>query len=232
MDQLDFSSILLKRGHEEILSGSADSTATSSVSKQQRSISPPVLQQFGLYRSHPSFSGWVIRPAHIDMMDFAFDNLPSTFDHHTVAWINLRNYSSASSSSSTEDTADTHKYCGKWMWFVAAHRVDEIFILLAGALQQGLLGDSIKVPPVSCKQVFAGSAPETATENTNQDGEGSPRVVPRVVPFIVYTKDFRDRDDVLRVGLALRKLGASRTISYKPGKSPGRNRSLSDSTEI
>jgi hypothetical protein len=38
-----------------------------------------------------------------------------------------------------------------------------------------------------------------------------------VHPIIVYTKDFRDQADVLRVGLELRKLGGNaRTLSYKP----------------
>ncbi len=168
------------------------------------------------YRCAPMFGGWVRRPLHIDLMDYALANLPSTWNPIEVAWVSL------------------DMYVGKWMWFVYESQVDEKFIILAEALQNGLLGDCIKVPPVSCVQKFhdesqsssnasssssatnassSGSASRSNSSSAQQLGSSS------VVPFIVYTKDFRDRDDVLRVGLALRKLmGYSKTISYKPGQ--------------
>lgn len=137
--------------------------------------------------------GWIVRPPDVDMMDFALNNLPSSgpWDFGPTCWINLRTYNETSNDKST-----SHAYSGKWMWFVYNKDVDDRFIMLADALQNGLLGDSLKVPPVDC-QVKEGQRES-------------------VSPFIIYTKDFRDRTDVLRVGLALRMLGAVGTISYKP----------------
>ena len=80
------------------------------------------------------------------------------------------------------------------MWYVARDKVDEVFMRLAETMEHGLLGHCIKVP------------------GTLKLGEGKAAV------FIVYTKDFQDRDDVLRVGLKLREvLEIKRTFSYKPG---------------
>lgn len=146
-------------------------------------------------------SGWVSRPSHVDMMDFALANLPSTWHSRGVAWISLRNFTANSNNENKENG-----YCGKWMWFIHENEVDEKFLMLADALQNGMLGHSIKVSPVSCRQC------PNNPQDKNKSNQAS------MTPFIIYTKDFRDRDDVLRVGLALRKLGnIHQTISYKPG---------------
>lgn len=91
----------------------------------------------------------------------------------------------------TSDKCDT-SYNGKWMWFRPPKSMDNDFLKVAMALQEFSLGKSVKVRPF-------GNSNETHT-----------------IPIIVYTEDFRDRDDVLRVGLALRSIGARGTISYKP----------------
>lgn len=76
------------------------------------------------------------------------------------------------------------------MWFVKSVDLDECFILVAKAFQMGLLGDSVKVPPM-----------RTAA----------------VQPIIIYTNDFRDEDDVLRVALNLRQYASiEKTLAYKP----------------
>jgi Domain of unknown function (DUF1917) len=170
----------------------------------------------GIYRAQIDVSGWVIQPEHIDPMDFALSNLPSTWNPEQVAWINLKNCTSkvlgkGSGSPSVTKSQDDYKFSGKWMWFVRESVVDEKFIMLAEALRNGQLGDSLKVPPVSCEQRSFGSTGDTASEPLESQ--------PKMVPFIIYTKDFRDRDDVLRVGLALKRIAAiETTISYKPGE--------------
>jgi hypothetical protein len=85
---------------------------------------------------------------------------------------------------------NNRKYIGKWMWFVDRNFVDRCFLIVSHALMQGLLGHAAKVPP-----------PNSST----------------IVPIIVYTTNFMDKEDILRVGLMLRKIGNIRkTISYKP----------------
>ena len=226
MSFVDFSSILAKR----------ERPVDSCEDFGRKLVKSHFEEDIGPHRAQIQMNGWVVRPSHVDMMDFVLDNLPSTWNPTRVAWVNLRNYSPPTSTNNTALTSTDHRYCGKWMWFVPECVVDEKFIMLAEALQMGLLGDSLKVPPVQCVQKFSGDMPgdaessnhhqnhnstsvassSTATSFGVQSSGGTERM--RVVPFIIYTKDFRDREDVLRVGLALRKLGIKKTISYKPGQ--------------
>ena len=82
-------------------------------------------------------------------------------------------------------------YVGKWMWFVSVEHLDDAFVAVAAALDTCHLGSTVKTAPPT-----SGSS---------------------VVPIIIYTDDYRDQADVLRVGLVVQSLlPTPRTISYKP----------------
>lgn len=134
-------------------------------------------------------SCWISQPNSCsDALSFALSNLPSTWKWQGVAWIHAHAPLHLTHLHRDHSVAG---YCGKWMWFVSETSLDDVFIKVVDSLQQGLLGQSVKVPP--------------------PDSDNA------VHPIIVYTKDFRDQVDVLRVGLELRKLGGNaRTLSYKP----------------
>lgn len=262
--KLDFSSLLStsKRKNEESDQHVAKQAKTNPTF-QQSSFSPnqslqslasskqPSQSKANHFRCAASFGGWVRRPAGMETMNYALANLPSTFDPNEVAWVSLDTYKHSASTAPTQ-------YSGKWMWFVYESQADEKFILLADALENGLLGDCIKVPPVNCKQkeqtawvdksssttnninnnsdssngagtgavsasrssiLSSGSAAVSRASSSAGNATASSGERAAVVPFIVYTSDFRDRAEVQRVGLELRKLiGYSKTISYKPGQ--------------
>jgi hypothetical protein len=134
-------------------------------------------------------SCWISQPNSCnDALSFALSNLPSTWKWQGVAWIHAHAPLHMTHIHRDNSVAG---YCGKWMWFVTETSLDDVFIKVVDSLQKGLLGHSVKVPP--------------------PDSDST------VHPIIVYTKDFRDQADVLRVGLELRKLGGNaRTLSYKP----------------
>lgn len=79
--------------------------------------------------------------------------------------------------------------CGKWMWFLPAEKLDTSFVAVAASLQNGALGHAAKCPP------------------PNSTG---------YTPIIIFTQDFTNTEDVLRVGLELRRIGAEGRLSYKP----------------
>ena len=82
-------------------------------------------------------------------------------------------------------------WIGKWMWFVSPKYLDDAFIAVAAALDTCHLGSTVKTAP-----------PANSTS---------------AVPIIIYTDDYRNRDDVLRIGLVVQSLSESKiTISYKP----------------
>lgn len=81
---------------------------------------------------------------------------------------------------------------GKWLLFVSFAEQDAVWAAIVRALQAGLLGPSAKTGP-----------PDSSSEYES-------------AMFCVYTHDWLDRDDVLRVGLALRAAtGLKRALSYK-----------------
>jgi hypothetical protein len=153
--------------------------------------------------------GLVMNDVGVQPVDFILDNLPSTWSNELlpVSWVYMMLRSRTPSTSKD--------FVGKWMWFVPASEVDERTIQVASALEQGLLGHYVKVPPVDCVQGYCSTTPSSSSSSSSS----SPVVkapLNRAVPLIVYTADFRDRADVLRVGLALRALGQRGTMSYKP----------------
>ena len=155
------------------------------------------------HRSVPQMG--IVRNLHtFQLVDFLLDNLPSSWSHEllNVHWVYVSRRANVTSSANSTCV-------GKWMWFVPASEVDEKSVLVAGALEQGLLGCSFKVPPVSCPQKGSNTYTNTNTNtNTNTIRE-------RYVPLIIYTEDFKDRNDVLRVGRSIQDLGAG-LLSYKP----------------
>jgi hypothetical protein len=90
--------------------------------------------------------------------------------------------------------------CGKWMLFPEPRVVDDVWGVVARATAANELGSAAKVAP----------------KDPNEGRVGAARLI------CVYTRDFRDKDDVGRVLARLRELGLvrvnARPIYYKCGE--------------
>ena len=83
---------------------------------------------------------------------------------------------------------------GKWLIFSDAAKVDSIWRKVKQAVEDGLLGDRVKV--------------STAKPNPNAR-DSSRRVI------CVFTYDYEDIEDVRRIREQLRRLGVTEKIAYK-----------------
>jgi hypothetical protein len=83
---------------------------------------------------------------------------------------------------------------GKWMIFVNKDEIDKWWEIVKDAVEKGILGDEAKV--------------STARPNPNSAD-------PRKGVIVVYTYDWTDKDDVMRIREELRKLGIVWKIPYK-----------------
>lgn len=88
---------------------------------------------------------------------------------------------------------------GKWLVFVPARQVDQWWELIRLATEQGLLGISAKA----------------ATARPNELATSQ-----RTKLICVYTRDWQDHADVLRVLQQLRDLGVISRLSYKTDRRP------------
>ncbi len=87
-----------------------------------------------------------------------------------------------------------NKNCGKWLIFAPITQIDDIWIKIKLATEEGKLGSSAKV--------------STAKPNPNStDAKKS--------VICVYTYDWTDKDDVMRIRQRLRELGIISKIPYK-----------------
>lgn len=83
---------------------------------------------------------------------------------------------------------------GKWLVFVPEKEVDEVWEKIRSATQEGKLGQASKV----------------ATAKDNPLAGGSTNKV-----ICVYTYDWTDKEDVMRIREELRQLGITNKIPYK-----------------
>ncbi|MBI5243018.1 MAG: DUF1917 domain-containing protein [Elusimicrobia bacterium] len=83
---------------------------------------------------------------------------------------------------------------GKWLIFVPLARVDAVWELIRLATEEGRLGDSAKV----------------ATARANHNAVDQDKKV-----ICVYTYDWQDKEDVMRIRAELRTLGIAWEIPYK-----------------
>ena len=88
-------------------------------------------------------------------------------------------------------------YVGKWMIFEAPEKVDAAWEKIRKATEEGRLGISAKV------------------RTARPEKEGSPHDITKSRVICVYTKDWRDEGDVMRVREELRKMGFGHKLSYK-----------------
>lgn len=88
---------------------------------------------------------------------------------------------------------------GKWLVFIPVRYVDKYWRTVKQAVQDGKLGPVAKV----------------ATARPNPD-----EVDPTRRPIVIYTADWRDKDDVRRVLRGPRSLGISWRLTYRPTKPP------------
>jgi hypothetical protein len=84
--------------------------------------------------------------------------------------------------------------CGKWLIFVPVAEIDELWVKIALATEEGRLGGSAKV----------------ATSKPNPNARD-----PNTRVICVYTYDWTDAEDRGRVRQALRELGIQQKIPYK-----------------
>lgn len=82
---------------------------------------------------------------------------------------------------------------GKWLIWLRAETIDRYWQKFKGSVEQGSLGGEAKVSTVVSRQVK----------------QGKPYVI------CVYTYDYNDRADVMRIRQVLRDLGIKLPISYK-----------------
>jgi hypothetical protein len=83
---------------------------------------------------------------------------------------------------------------GKWLMFMPLDQLDELWEKIKRSTEEGQLGSSSKVA--------------TAKQNPNAT-DSSTKVI------CVYTYDWTDRQDVMRIRGELRKLGVTSKIPYK-----------------
>lgn len=93
----------------------------------------------------------------------------------------------------TRPDAIEDELAGKWLIFLPADQVDEAWVVVRDATVADELGISTKV----------------STAKENPESRDNNKVI------YVYTKDWRDEDDVMRVRERLRELGFIDRIGYK-----------------
>ena len=93
----------------------------------------------------------------------------------------------------TRPDAIEDELAGKWLIFLPADQVDEAWVVVRDATVADELGISAKV----------------STAKENPESRDNKKVI------YVYTKDWRDEGDVMRVRERLRELGFIERIGYK-----------------
>src|SRR5438876_141142 len=83
---------------------------------------------------------------------------------------------------------------GKWLIFLKRNEADELWFQIKDAVEQGQLGSAAKI-------------------STNHPE--SIRFSPKAQVICVYTYDYADQADVMRVRQRLRELGVNWEVSYK-----------------
>src|SRR5207237_3163240 len=83
--------------------------------------------------------------------------------------------------------------CGKWIIFLSEPYIDELWQLIRTATEQGELGHEAKA---------------SSAGRIRARGE-------KMYMICVYTYDFQDKEDVMRVREMLREKGIKRPINYK-----------------
>ncbi|MFE2971699.1 putative phosphothreonine lyase domain-containing protein [Streptomyces sp. NPDC059340] len=91
-------------------------------------------------------------------------------------------------------TEDDHPWSGKWLWFTPLSLLDASWTTIRAATEDGLLGYRSKAATLI---------------NTRTKSDDTRR------PICVYTRDWRDIDDVQRVLTNLRALGIVDVLLYK-----------------
>jgi len=86
---------------------------------------------------------------------------------------------------------------GKWLIFVPIERIDKVWFKIKFATEEGRLGEISKV----------------ATTKDNPNAANS-----NIKVICVYTYDWMDEEDVMRIRHELRQLGIIRKIPYKADK--------------
>jgi Domain of unknown function (DUF1917) len=91
---------------------------------------------------------------------------------------------------------------GKWLIWLSAANINRYWKIIKEAVEQGRLGDEAKVSTAASPYVK----------------QGKPYVI------CVYTYDYQDRDDVMRIRQVLRDLGLKKPIPYKRDEDTSRLR--------
>jgi hypothetical protein len=160
------------------------------------------------------YSGWLtFDPKSSSLDHFLQTSAPSRTPATRCAWIAVRNpnatempggdvhgvvaaFQQMPDAQKSQETLDilAHTYgvlCGKWMLFIKQENIDEVWAKIARAVVAGELGPSAKVSPYGAQQ------------------NGCHLIC-------VYTDNFTDEMDVLRVRQKLYDLEFNGKLNYKP----------------
>ena len=110
---------------------------------------------------------------------------------------------------------------GKWVIFVAPQNLDEVWAKVSRATEEGRLGHRAKAATDASAKLIAAleeaipNRPEDPNRRYTEDWLARERERARVRVICVYTYDWTDQDDVMRVREELRSLGIVSRILYK-----------------
>lgn len=88
----------------------------------------------------------------------------------------------------------SNPYSGKWLIFVDVYEIDAVWLKVKKALKEGLLGPYAKV--------------STMRKSKNAHS-------PDIKVICVFTENYRDIEDVMRIRNQLREMGFTQELKYK-----------------
>ena len=99
---------------------------------------------------------------------------------------------------------------GKWLIFIPVERIDQMWVKIKTATEVGKLGEMSKVA--------------TAKDNPNATNSS-------IKVICVYSYDWTDEEDVMRIRQELRQLGITRKIPYKADEDTGSGKYANQGTK-
>jgi Domain of unknown function (DUF1917) len=105
---------------------------------------------------------------------------------------------------------------GKWLIWLSPENIDRYWAKIKEAVEQGQLGEEAKVSTRN-----KGSMTPEVRRKKEERGDTS-------FVICVYTYDYQDREDVMRIRQRLRDLGIRRPIRYKADSDTGAGKYGSD----
>ena len=135
----------------------------------------------------------------------------------------------------TGDYPDATEFSGKWMMFYHAALIDQYWLKIKAACEQGYLGSQVKVTTARGAQMPLPRADHSTDRALLMHVLGLQKPEPprdRAHVICVYTYDYTDIIDVMGIRETLRELGIRRKITYKSNADTRAGRYGADYTPI